>query len=87
MHDKVMSVHMSTLFISDITQHSLVKNDLKLSQLLNSMKSSQAISHIMCLYKTDILRTISVPIIRDLISGIIKSSRSYLSDIVCNFIW
>jgi hypothetical protein len=65
MHDKVMSVHMSTLFISDITQHSLVKNDLKLSQLLNSMKSSQAISHIKHLYKTDVLRTSSVPIIRD----------------------
>jgi len=31
------------------------------------MKSSQVISLIKCLYKTDVLRTISVPIIRDLI--------------------
>jgi hypothetical protein len=42
---------------------------LKLLQQLNLMKSSQAISHIRCLYETDISRTISVIIIRDLISN------------------
>jgi hypothetical protein len=36
------------------------------STVMNSMKSSWAISHIRCLYKTNVLRTILVPIIRDL---------------------
>jgi hypothetical protein len=37
--------------------------DLELLQHLNSMKSSQAISHVRCLYETDVSRTISVVII------------------------
>jgi hypothetical protein len=40
---------------------------LELSQWLNSVKSSQDISHIRCLYGTEVSRTILVIIIRDLI--------------------
>jgi len=44
--------------------------DLKLSRRLNSMKSSRVISPVRCLYETDVSRTISVLIIRDLIRDI-----------------
>jgi hypothetical protein len=41
---------------------------LELSRRLNSIKFSRAISHVRCLYETDVTRTILVIIIRDLIA-------------------
>jgi hypothetical protein len=45
--------------------------DLKLSRRLYSMKTSQAISRVRCLYETDVSRAISVLIIRDMMTRIL----------------
>jgi len=41
--------------------------DLELSRRLKLVNSSRAISHVSCLYKTDVSTTISGPIMRDLL--------------------
>jgi hypothetical protein len=51
-----------------VSQSVLILYDLKLLRRQDSIKSSRAISHVRCIKETDVLRTISVLIIRALIS-------------------